>query len=122
MPGMLLLAIMVGFFIMAAIRLTPPYFEYLSIKDMVQQVALETNPETHSNGQIRRKLGMMFNTNQIYGLKVEDIEIYRKNGKTYIDASYDVQVPMVGRIDALVRFDDIIYVVGAGAPVSQPPK
>ncbi len=121
-PGMLLIAIMVGFFIMAAIRLTPPYFEYLSIRDIVQQVALETNPESHSTGQIRRKIGTMFSTNQIYGLKAEDIEIYRKNGKTYIDAGYTVQVPMVGRIDALVKFDDIIYIVGVGAPVSQPPN
>jgi hypothetical protein len=117
-PGMLIIAIMVGFFIMAAIRLIPPYVEYLSVKDIVQQVALEHDPNSESTGQIRRKLGMLFNTNQIYGLKVEDIDIYRKKGKTYIDASYEVRVPMVGRIDAVINFDDLVYI--AGTPVAQP--
>lgn len=117
-PGMLIIAIMVGFFIMAAIRLVPPYVEYLSVKKIVQEVAREHDPNSQSTAQIRRKLGMQFNTSQIYGLKVEDIDIYRKKGKTYIDANYEVRVPMVGRIDAVIKFDDLVYI--AGAPVSQP--
>ncbi len=117
-PGMLIIAIMVGFFIMAAIRLVPPYAEYLSVKKIVRAVAQEHDPNSQSTGQIRRKLGMQFNTSQIYGLKVEDIDIYRKKGKTYIDANYEVRVPMVGPIDAVIKFDDLVYI--AGAPVSQP--
>ena len=117
-PGMLIIAIMVGFFIMAAIRLIPPYAEYLSIKKIVQQVALDHDPNTQSMATIRRRLGKMFNTSQIYGLKVEDIDIYRKKGKTYIDANYEARVPMIGRIDAVVKFDDLVYITGT--PVAQP--
>jgi hypothetical protein len=109
---------MVGFFIMAAIRMVPKYLEYLSIKDMVQRVALEHDPGTQSMAQIRRTLAKNFNTSQIYDLKVEEIDIYRKKGKTYIDANYEVRVPMVGRIDAVMKFDDLIYITGT--PVSQP--
>ena len=31
-PGILVIMIMVGFFVMCAIRMAPPYFEYLSVK------------------------------------------------------------------------------------------
>ena len=117
-PGMLLIAIMVGFFIMAAIRLIPPYAEYLSVKSIVQEVALDHDPGTQTMGQIRRTLAKRFNTSQIYDLRVEEIDIYRKKGKTYIDANYEKRVPMVGRIDAVIKFDDLVYVTGT--PVSQP--
>lgn len=117
-PGMLLIAIMVGFFIMAAIRLIPPYAEYLSIKSIVQEVALDHDPNTQTLGQIRRSLANRFNTSQIYDLKVEQIDIYRKKGKTYIDANYEKRVPMIGRIDAVIKFDDLVYITGT--PVSQP--
>jgi hypothetical protein len=117
-PGMLLIAIMVGFFVMCAIRMAPPYFEYLSVKEIVQKVALDYDPATESTGQIRRKLANLFNTNQIYELDPKDVEVYRKDGKTYIDANYEVRIPVMGRIDAVLKFDDLLYI--AGTPVAQP--
>lgn len=117
-PGMLLIAIMVGFFVMCAIRMAPPYFEYLSVKEIVQKVALDYDPATESTGQIRRKLANLFNTNQIYELNPKDVEVYRKDGKTYIDANYEVRIPVMGRIDAVLKFDDLLYI--AGTPVAQP--
>ncbi len=117
-PGMLLIAIMVGFFVMCAIRMAPPYFEYLSVKEIVQKVALDYDPATESTGQIRRKLTNLFNTNQIYELDPRDVEVYRKDGKTYIDANYEVRIPVMGRIDAVLKFDDLLYI--AGTPVAQP--
>jgi hypothetical protein len=117
-PGMLLIAMMVGFFVMCAIRMAPPYFEYLSVKEIVQKVALDYDPATESTGQIRRKLANLFNTNQIYELDPKDVEVYRKDGKTYIDANYEVRIPVMGRIDAVLKFDDLLYI--AGTPVAQP--
>ncbi len=116
-PGMLIIAIMVGFFILAAIRLIPPYVEFMSVKKIVEQVAQEHNPNSQSLGQMRRKVGQLFYTSQIYDIKAEDIDLYRKKGKTYIDASYEVRVPMLWRIDAVMKFNDLVYV--AGAPAAQ---
>ncbi len=117
-PGMLLIAIMVGFFVMCGIKMAPPYFEYLSVKEIVQKVALDYDPATESTGDIRRKISNLFNTNQIYELQPKDVEVYRKNGKTYIDANYEVRIPIMGRIDAVLNFDDLLYI--AGTPVAQP--
>lgn len=116
-PGMLIVMIMVGFFIMCAIRMAPPYFEYLSVKDIVARMVMEHDAETQSLGQIRRKIANIFNSNQIYELQPEEVEIFRKKGKTFIDANYEVRIPIMGRIDAVLKFDDLLYVMGNPEPV-----
>ncbi len=111
-PGILAIMAMVGFFVMCALRMTPPYFEYLSVREIVNTIAREHNPEEEDIGDIRRRVAMMFNTNQIYDLKPKDVEVFRKDGVTYIDASYEKRVPIMGNIDAVMKFDDLKVVAG----------
>jgi len=120
--GMLTIMLMVGFFIMCAIRMVPPYLEYLSVKDIIARMAMEPEAETQSVGDFRRKIANIFNTNQIYLLEPKDVEVYSKGGKTYIDANYEVRLPIVWRIDALMKFDDLLYVVGESNPLPKPPE
>lgn len=107
LPGMLAIAIMVGFFVMSGLKIGPSYFEYFTIRDIVTKVAAEHDPEKDTIADIRRKLANLFNTNQIYGLKPTDVEVFRRDGKTFIDASYEARIPLFGRIDAVIRFDDL---------------
>lgn len=114
-PGMLAIAIMVGFFVMCAIRMVPSYFEYLTVKEIVTKVATEFNPEEDTIADIRRKLANLLNTNQVYGIQPREIEVFRKDGKTYIDARYEVRIPVMGRIDAVMNFDDLEMQAGQKA-------
>ncbi len=107
LPSMLLVAAMVGFFVMCTIRMLPRYLEYLSIREIVETVAREYNPDEEDLGDIRRRLDTMFNTNQIKDLQPKDVEITHKEGRTYIDASYEARVPIMGIVDAVMRFDDL---------------
>jgi uncharacterized protein YeeX (DUF496 family) len=111
-PGILAIMAMVGFFVMCALRMTPPYFEYLSVREIVNTIAREHNPEEEDIADIRRRVAMMFNTNQIYDLAPKDVEVFRKDGVTYIDASYEKRVPIMGNIDAVMKFDDLKVVAG----------
>lgn len=115
-PGMLIIAIMVGFYVMCFVKMVPFYFEYNSIKGIIQTVADEHEPGTTTVGQVRRRIDAMFNTNQISAIKIGDVDIYREKGKTYIDASYEARVPIAGRIDALLKFDDLLFEAGNPAP------
>ncbi|MDX1733021.1 MAG: DUF4845 domain-containing protein [Halioglobus sp.] len=116
--GILAIMIMVGFFVMCVIRLGPSYFEYLNVRDIVQRVALDSETESMSIGAIRRKIDTIFNTNQIYGVEAKNVEIYRKKGNTFIDAGYEVRVPIMWRIDAVMTFDDLKYQVGKSGPLT----
>ena len=111
-PGMLAIAIMLGFYVMCFVKMVPHYVEYLSIKDIVSQVSAEHQPGTTTVGQVRRRIDNLFNTNQIYAIKIGDVEIYREKGNTYIDASYEARIPIAGRIDAVLKFDDLLFVAG----------
>jgi hypothetical protein len=116
-PGILLIIIMAGFFVMCAIRMSPPYFEYLSVKDIITRIVMEKETQTRSPRQIRRNIENIFNTNQIYELDPREIEIYRKKGVTYIDASYEVRQSVAGRIDSVLKFDDLHFAVGNPEPI-----
>lgn len=110
--GMLIIGIMVGFFAMCAIRMVPPYMEYLTVKEVVTKIATEQAAGDVTIPDIRRRIANLFNTNQIYALSPRDVKVYRKDGKTYIDASYEVRTPVAGRIDSIMSFDDLKLVVG----------
>ena len=120
--GALLILTLVGFFAMCAIRMAPPYFEYLSVRDIVERVVVDPETEASTISSIRRRLDSIFNTNQIYGLQSKDVAIYRKDGKTFIDAGYEVRVPLVWRIDGVMRFDDLKYMVGSADAIQSDEK
>lgn len=106
-PGMLVVAAMVGFFIMCVLRMAPHYFEYLSVREIITTIAREHNPEEEDIADIRRRIATVFNTNQIYDLQPKDVEVYRKDGRTFIDARYEARVPIMGNVDAVMNFDDL---------------
>ena len=110
--SMLIIGIMVGFFAMCAIRMTPIYLEYLTVKDLVSGVAAEFDPDVDNIATIRRKLANLLNTNQVYQLESREIEVFRKEGKTWIDANYEARIPIAGRIDAVMNFDDLLFEAG----------
>jgi len=114
--GMLAIAIMIGFFVMCGVRMVPPYLEYLTVKQLVTKVATEKAAGDVTIPAIRRRLANLFNTNQIYALQPRDVKVYRKDGKTYIDASYEVRTPVAGKVDAIMNFDDLKFIVGEAVP------
>ena len=110
--GLLLIAIMVGFFVMSGIRIAPGYIEYLSIRDIVIRVAEEYKEDEDTISDIRRKLADYFNTNQIKAIDSREVEITREDGRVVIDASYEDRIPLVWRVDAIVKYDDLSFIAG----------
>lgn len=111
-PGMLVIAIMVGFFVMCGIRMTPIYLEYLTVKRIMQDVSSEFKPEEDNIADIRRKISNMLNTNQVYLLQPKEVEVFRKDGKIIIDSNYEARFPVMGIIDGVMRFDDLTFIAG----------
>lgn len=110
--GMLTIAVMVGFFVMSAIRIAPGYIEYQTVRDTVIRVAGEFDGDRDTISDMRRKLAGYFNTNQIKALDYRDIDIARKEGRIIINANYEDRIPLVWRIDAVVKYDDLVFEAG----------
>jgi|TARA_R110002072_G_scaffold36193_7_gene106630 hypothetical protein len=112
---------MLGFFAMCLIRMFPPYFEYLTVRTIISKIAMDADSTIETNSTIRRKIANVFNSNQINQLAPSDVKVYRLKGKTYIDANYEVRLPIVWRVDAVLKFDDLLYRVGDPEPLSKLP-
>lgn len=110
--SILLILIMVGFYVMCIIKLAPAYFEYFTIKEVVTKTADQFDPQTDTVADVRRKIDNLFNMNQVRGMLSKEVEVYRKDGETIIDANHEVRVPIMGRIDAVMKFDDLELVAG----------
>lgn len=110
--GFLTIAIMVGFFVMSAIRIAPGYIEYLTVRDIVIRVAGEFSENEDTIADIRRSLAAYLNTNQVRDIDPRDIIIERRSGEIVIDAGYEERIPLVWRIDAVVKYDDLEFVAG----------
>jgi len=110
--GFLTIAVMVGFFVMSAIRIAPGYIEYLTVKDVAMRVASEFNRDEDRIADMRRSFADYLNTNQVKSISYKDIIIERREGQIIIDASYEERIPMVWRIDAVVKYDDLVFVAG----------
>ncbi len=110
--GMLAIAVMVGFFVMSGIKIMPGYMEYLSIYDTVARVAEEYDDDEDTISDIRRKLADYFNTNQIRRIHYRDVDITRRDAEVFINANFEDRIPLVWRIDAVVRYDDLEFMAG----------
>ena len=119
--GTLCVVLMLGFFAMCLIRMFPPYFEYLTVRTIISKIAMDADSTIETNSTIRRKIANVFNSNQINQLTPSDVKVYRLKGKTYIDANYEVRLPIVWRVDAVLKFDDLLYRVGDPEPLSKLP-
>jgi len=119
--GILAILIMLGFFALCIIRISPPYTEFLSVKDIILRVVTDPETVSESTHDIRRKLNNVFYTNQIYQLDPRTIKIFDKGGKRYIDARYEVRLPILWRIDAVLKFDDLLFEVGDPRPLDDVP-
>lgn len=119
--GIICILLMLGFFAMCIVKITPPYFEYLTVKDIIFKIVTDPESPAKSTGDIRRKLSNVFNTNQIYELDPRAIKIYNRKGVRYIDSNYEVRLPIIWRVDAVLKFDDLLYEIGNPRPVTNAP-
>lgn len=116
--GILAIMVMVGFFVMCLIKMAPPYFESLTVKSIIENIVDDPDMPNFSTSQIRRRIETELNTNQIVELEAKDVEVYRKKGQTFVDANYEVRIPIFWRIDGVIKFDDLHYALGNLEPLS----
>ncbi len=103
--GWMLVLAIGGFFLVLAVRLVPVYLEYFSVASSVNSLKDEPGIIKKSPQKLRDLLGRRFDVNDVENVTPKDVRIKRQGGQTTVDVKYQVQVPMMGNVDALVRFD-----------------
>ena len=109
--GILVLVVVVGAWVYAAIRLTPKYLEYMKVSATLEKVRDEhaSAPGT-TEFMLMKAIERHFNIESVTAITEKDIEIKRDGDVFTMRAAYDETVPLVGNVSFLVSFDKTVEV------------
>ncbi|MGI9289350.1 MAG: DUF4845 domain-containing protein [Pseudomonadales bacterium] len=99
-------ALMAGFIIICLIKLAPVYIDNFSIREAFQGVKEELETKKANNKQIRAMLERRFTVNRIEQIQTKDIEFVREKTRLLVKAPYEVRVPLLLNVDAVIKFAD----------------
>lgn len=106
--------LVVGFFVYMAVRLVPPYIDFMGVTK-----AMETQASEGANGQSQSEIRRAFEF-RLYNQSVDDIFKsdaikFEKtdDGRVKLHVEYDQRVHFLYNIDFLLHFDNSVYLKGA---------
>jgi len=112
--GMLPTLVVVGVVIVfatIAVKLMPIYVDYWTLTRVLNDVVEEERSDDPTPAGIRNALSNRFITNRIEAISLRDIKISSDKKGVVIDARYEKRTPIMFNIDAVVRFEDAVFVV-----------
>lgn len=86
-------------------KLFPAYSEYFAIKKAINRLATEGNLSGMDKRDIQKAFERSSDIDDFHSVKPTDLEISRNgDGDTVVSADYEVVIPLVGNISALLTF------------------
>ena len=108
--GFIILAIFVGLFAFAAIRLTPVYLNYMKVAGVLDGVYEEFDSQNPSRAAIRTSISRRFGVESVSVISHRDIKVTADSGGFLVEADYDHSTPLIGNIHFTVKFDKDVLV------------
>ena len=104
--GLVLIIAAIVFVATIAIKLYPPYVEFLTIKKAITKVANDPSFAEMSPKQIKESFGKSATIDSIRVITSNDLTIAKgSDGKPVVSVEYQVVVPLVGNVSALLDFN-----------------
>ncbi len=96
-----------GFVMLSVFRLTPAYMDDRYIQHALLSLADEgAEIQDMTNSEIRRKLSSFFMVNNVRNFSPKDFKIERKREQILVKMNYEVRVPMIYNISAVMSFNN----------------
>jgi hypothetical protein len=112
--GAIILAIFIGLFVYAGIRLTPLYIEYMNVARAMERLKSESSGGETANS-IRVALDKRFSIDYIDSVTSKDVEITRDGGNWNVKVDYDATAPFFANVSFLVHFEKTVSFGGNAA-------
>ncbi len=101
----LLIIVVVGFVIMAALKLGPHYIDNYYISVALKSLSREyPNLEELSDNEIQSELNNFMTINNIRGQEAKSFKIVRTREKVLVNNVYEVRQPFILNVDVLLSF------------------
>ena len=108
--GFILLAVFVGLFAFAAIRLTPVYLNYMKVAGVLDGVYKEFDSQGPTRSAVVTSVRRRFDVESVGVITARDIKILNDGGGFRIEAVYDHPTPFIGNVSFTVHFDKKVLV------------
>lgn len=112
--GMLSLLVVLGMasvILTMAVKLVPLYMDNWSLKSVLESVVADQTGVNATPGSVRTTLSRYMQTNRIDAISPAKMLIKSESNGVSIDASYEKRVTLFFNIDAVVKFEDMVYKV-----------
>ncbi len=97
-----------GFIMLCVFRLTPAYMEDRYIQQALRSLANENGEISDmTNSEIRKKLSSFYMVNNIRSQSAKDIKIERKRDQILVKMEYEVRVPIMANVSAVMSFNNV---------------
>ena len=108
--GFIILAVFVGLFAFAAIRLTPVYLNYMKVAGVLDGVYKEFDSQGPTRNAVVTSVRRRFDVESVDVITARDIKILNDGGGFRIEAVYDHTTPFLGNVSFTVHFDKKVLV------------
>jgi hypothetical protein len=102
----LIIFIMVGFFIMVGLKITPVYLDHFSIQAALKSVTEEPFVSRKPVKEIRNMIMNRLNINNIHHVTTDHISIKRSGGITRIEIVYEERRHIAYNIAVVMSFEE----------------
>ncbi len=103
--GWIVIIAIVGFFLMAGVKLFPVYYNGLTTKSIVEDIAVQMDGKEPNKKQLWSAIQKRLTIDSVKGVSKENF-VFEK-GKNSIDfgVDYEIRVPFIANIDIVAIFD-----------------
>jgi hypothetical protein len=109
--GLVIILVIVGAGLYAALRLVPVYLEYSKVARVLEQVRDEhVAMDNVTSHLIRTSLERRWDVEDIKSLGWKEVEITQKSDGFEVVAAYDVEQPFVANVYLVTKFDKMIVI------------
>jgi hypothetical protein len=106
--GFLVLAVFIGLFAFAGMRLAPVYLNYMKIVGVLEGVYKEFDSQNPS--PIQKSIRRRFDVESVSIITARDIKIVNESSGFRVEAVYDHIAPFIGNVSFTVHFDKKVVV------------
>ena len=108
--GLIVLALFVGIFAFAFLRLTPVYLNYMKIVGVVDGVFEEFDGQGPTSGAVKTSIRRRFDVESVGIITARDVVVTAVDGGLSVSAVYEHTAPFISNISFTVHFDKTVII------------
>lgn len=108
MMGFVLVLVVIGFSALMTMKVLPIYLDYFSIRSSLEGLAGEPGARERSPADIIKAIERRFDVSFVTVIQAKDIKVQKKSGVTSLILKYEDRRPLLGNLDVIANFDEVI--------------